>query len=610
MPFVRLRFFTLLYAQSISSNNMQTVATRIFDFLDLYIKPQNKPDTLACKRHGEWVTFSSQQFCEEVDKVSLGLIQLGVQASDRIAIVSEGRPEWNIVDFGIQQVGAVSVPIYPTLTLDDFQYIFHEAEVRFVFVGDAGLFRKLIDVVATAPSVEEMYTFDAVKSAKNLTDVTSKAHEANRPKLDAMKAAVQPDDLLSIIYTSGTTGDPKGVMISHRNILSNAEEGQKLIAFGSEARALSFLPLNHVFERMVQYVYLRSGISIYYAESVATIAENLREVHPTVLSTVPRLLEKVYDKIVAKGYELSRVSRNIFLWALDLGLKYDPNKDMGWWYNARLSLAKKLVFSKWQEALGGKLQMIVVGAAATPPRIARVFWAAGIPVCEGYGLTETSPVISFNRLYPQQEIRIGTVGMVIDGVEVKLADDGEILVKGPNVMKGYYRKPHLTAEVISADGWFHTGDIGQWVDDKFLKLTDRKKEIFKISAGKYVAPQAVEAKLKESFFIEQAVVLGDGQKYAAALIVPSFDAIKEFCRIENITYTSDDEIIKNEKVSAKIRSEIENENKELAPYERVKKYHLLSRELSAANGELTPTLKPKRRIIQEKYKAEIEEMFA
>lgn len=588
---------------------MNTLATRIFDILDLYVKPQNKPDSLASKRQGEWALISAEQFCEQVDKVSLGLIKLGVQAGDRIAIISEGRPEWNIIDFGIQQVGAISVPIYPTLTIEDFQYIFHEAEVRFVFVGDATLFRKLIDVVATAPTVEEMFTFDAVKSAKNWSFVTSQADESNRPKLEEMKAAVKADDLLSIIYTSGTTGNPKGVMLTHQNLLSNVQEGCKMIAFGGEARALSFLPLNHVFERMVQYVYLRSGISIYYAESVATIAENLREVHPTVLSTVPRLLEKVYDKIIAKGYEQPRISRNIFLWALDLGLKYDPNKDLGWWYNTQLKLARKLVFSKWQEALGGKLEMIVAGAAATPPRIARVFWAAGIPVCEGYGLTETSPVIAFNRLFPQQDIRIGTVGIVIDGVEVKLADDGEILVKGPNVMKGYYLKPELTAEVVSADGWFHTGDIGQFIDGKFLKLTDRKKEIFKTSAGKYVAPQAVEAKLKESFFVEQAVVVGDGQKYAAALIVPSFDAIKEFCRVESIAYTSDAEIIKNEKVLAKFRVEVENANKDLAPYERVKKYHLLPRELSVANGELTPTLKPKRRIIQEKYKTEIEGLF-
>lgn len=588
---------------------MKTVATRIFDILDLYVKLQNKPDVLASKRQGEWGTISAEQFCEQVDKVSLGLIKLGVQAGDRIAIVSEGRPEWNIIDFGIQQVGAISVPIYPTLTIEDFQYIFHEAEVRFVFVGDATLFRKLIDVVATTPTVEEMFTFDAVKSAKNWSSVTSQADESNRPKLEEMKATVKSDDLLSIIYTSGTTGNPKGVMLTHQNLLSNVQEGCKMIAFGAEARALSFLPLNHVFERMVQYVYLRSGISIYYAESVATIAENLREVHPTVLSTVPRLLEKVYDKIIAKGYEQPRVSRNIFLWALDLGLKYDPNKDFGWWYNTQLKLARKLVFSKWQEALGGKLEMIVAGAAATPPRIARVFWAAGIPVCEGYGLTETSPVIAFNRLFPQQDIRIGTVGIVIDGVEVKLADDGEILVKGPNVMKGYYLKPELTAEVISADGWFHTGDIGQFVDRKFLKLTDRKKEIFKISTGKYVAPQAVEAKLKESFFVEQAVVVGDGQKYAAALIIPSFDAIKEFCRVESIAYTSDAEIINNEKVLAKFRAEVEEANKDLAPYERVKKYYLLPRELSVANGELTPTLKPKRRIIQEKYKTEIAGLF-
>lgn len=588
---------------------MLSSTTRIFDILEYAVRPQNKANVLACKRKGEWLTFSAGDILQQIDEMSLGLISLGINVGDRIAIVSDGRPEWNILDFAIQQIGAISVPIYPTLTLDDFQFIFHESDVKLVFVGDASLFRKLLDIVATAPSIEEMYTFDTVKSAKNWLDVQAQANEDHRSELDRRKANVQPDDLLSIIYTSGTTGNPKGVMLTHQNLISNVIEGCKLIAFGTEARALSFLPLNHVFERMVQYVYLRSGISIYYAENVATIAENLKEVRPTVLSTVPRLLEKVYDKIIAKGYEQPRIQRNIFLWALDLGLKYDPNKSMGFLYNAQLKLARKLVFSKWQEGLGGKLEMIVAGAAATPPRIARVFWAAGIPVCEGYGLTETSPVISFNRLFPQPEVRIGTVGLVIDGVEVKLANDGEILVKGPNVMKGYYLKPELTAEVIDANGWFHTGDIGEWIDGRFLKITDRKKEIFKTSAGKYVAPQAVEAKLKESFFVEQAVVMGDGQKYAAALIVPSFEAIKEFCRVENITYTSDEEIIKNEKVVAKLRAEIENENRELAPYERIKKYHLLSNALSVENGELTPTLKPKRRIIQEKYKAEIAGLF-
>ncbi len=588
---------------------MLSTTNCLFDILDFTVRPQNKPNVFACKRQGEWLTFSAENILQQIDAVSLGLIGLGVQIGDRIAIVSDGRPEWNILDFALQQIGAVSVPIYPMLTLDDFQFIFHEAEVKFVFVGDASLFRKLIDVVATAPAIEEMFTFDAVKSAKNWQFVQSRADEALRPELEARKASIQPDDLLSIIYTSGTTATPKGVMLSHNNLMSNVIEGCKLIAFGPEARALSFLPLNHVFERMVQYVYMRAGISIYYAENVTTIAENLKEVRPTVLSTVPRLLEKVYDKIIAKGYEQPRIQRNIFLWALDLGLKYDPNKSMGFLYDTQLKLARKLVFSKWQEGLGGKLEMIVAGAAATPPRIARVFWAAGIPVCEGYGLTETSPVISFNQLFPQPEIRIGTVGLVIDGVEVKLADDGEILVKGPNVMKGYYLKPELTAEVIDAEGWFHTGDIGEWIEGRFLKITDRKKEIFKTSAGKYVAPQAVEAKLKESFFVEQAVVMGDGQKYAAALIVPSFEAIKEFCRVENITYTSDEEIIKNEKVVAKLRAEIENENRELAPYERIKKYHLLSSPLSVENGELTPTLKPKRRIIQEKYKEQIAGLF-
>ena len=583
--------------------------TRLFDLLELCVKPLNKPDVLATKQSGEWVKYAGCDFCELVDELSKGLLQMGVQPGDRLAIVSDGRPEWNIVDFGIQQVGAISVPIYPVMTTEDFAYIFEEAEVKIVFAADRELYEKLSPIIATSTTVEELFLFEQVRGTKHWKEIIKKGANANEATLAERKLAVQPDDLLSIIYTSGTTGHPKGVMLTHQNVLSNVAEARKYLSFGPEARALSFLPLNHVFERMVQYTYFYQGISIYYAENVATIAENLREVRPQVFTSVPRLLEKIYDRIVAKGYEKMRLGRTIFLWALELGLRYDPNQSQGAWYNFQLRWARKLVFKKWKTVLGGNLQLVVVGAAALPPRIMRVFWAAQIPVCEGYGLTETSPVIATNRLWPRLEVCIGTVGLVLENAEVKIAEDGEILVKGPGVMKGYYRQPALTAEVLTPDGWLHTGDIGEWVAGKYLKITDRKKEIFKTSVGKYVAPQVVEARLKESFFVEQAVVVGDGQKYAAALIVPSFEAIGEWCRIEKIPYTSDAEMIENEQVIKKIAAEIAQSNTYLAPYERVKKYHLLVTPLTAENNELTPTLKPKRRIIQAKYAAEIKALF-
>ena len=583
---------------------------RLFDLLDQYIKPANKTDVLARKERGEWTTYSAEQFIELVNQFSLGLLALGIQAQDRIAIVSDGRPEWNIVDFGIQQIGAISVPIYPTMTNEDFQYIFHEAEVRLVFAGDDVLYHKLNHVVATSQTVEELFLFDHLRGAKHWSEVTKKGAVGEVAILEKHKASVQPDDLLSIIYTSGTTGSPKGVMLTHHNVWSNVQEACKYLELGVEARALSFLPLNHIYERTVQYTYFQLGISIYYAESIEAISENLREVRPQVFTTVPRLLEKVYDRIVAKGYEQTRIRRNIFLWALDLGLKYDPNRRQSSWYEFQLKWARKLVFNKWKEALGGRVELVSVGAAALPPRIARVFWAAGIPICEGYGLTETSPLVATNRLWPSQNLRIGTVGLALDNVQIKIADDGEILVKGPNVMQGYYKQPALTAEVLTPEGWLHTGDIGELIEGKYLKITDRKKEIFKTSVGKYVAPQVVETKLKESFFVEQVVVVGDGQKYAAALIVPSFEALREWCKTENIVFEENSEIIENEQVVAKIEQEVEKANQDLAPYERVKKFHLLAEPFSVENNQLTPSLKPKRRVIQARYAAEIKGLFA
>jgi len=428
-------------------------------------------------------------------------------------------------------------------------------------------------------------------------------------QLEPLKAAVQPDDILTIIYTSGTTGNPKGVMLTHNNLISNVQGTVPYVPVNNTHRALSFLPLCHIFERMLLYLYMRIGVSIYYAESIEKVADNLKEVQPHVFTTVPRLLEKVYDKIVAKGMELTGVKRKLFFWALELGLKYDTQENKGWWYNKQLELANKIIFSKWREALGGNVIAIVAGGAALQPRLARVFWSANIRVMEGYGLTETSPVIAVNRFEPDNNV-IGTVGLPIDGVEVKISDeDGEILTRGPHVMKGYYNKPELTAEVIDSEGWFHTGDIGELVKGRYIKITDRKKEMFKTSGGKYIAPQPIENKLKESVVIEQAMVVGSGQKYAAALIVPSFLGLQDWCQHKGITYTTDAEMITKPEVIEKFQREIDKTNEGLAQYETIKKFKLIPSMWTVETGELTPTLKVKRKNITVNYLTEINSMY-
>ncbi len=587
---------------------MSQPISRLFDLLPESIAKYNKPDVFASKLKGEWVKISANEFIDNINQLSYGLLKLGVKKGDKIAIISESRPEWNIVDFGIQQVGAVSVPLYPNITVEDYKYIFQDADISYVFVGDEALLEKAEEAIKVAPSVKAIYTFDKIKGANHWKDVTDTASEENKATVEAIKKSIKTDDLLTLIYTSGTTGKPKGVMLTHHNIISDFEGCKDYFPIDADCRALSFLPLNHVYERMVLYLYMRLGVSIYYAQNMGTIAEDLKDVKPQIFTTVPRLLEKVYDKIVATGYGLEGFKRRIFLWALDLGLQYDPNISGGWWYNQQLKLAQKLVFSKWQEALGGNIRMICSGAAALQPRLARVFWAAGIPVSEGYGMTEASPVIATNRVKPL-DLRIGTVGPVIDGGTIKIADDGEILYKGPNVMVGYYNLPELTKEAIDADGWLHTGDIGTLVEGKFLKITDRKKEIFKTSGGKYVAPQVLENKIKESIYVEQIMVVGEGQKFPGALIIPEFVALKAWCKAQNIPYSSDAEIVKNHDVHKLIMDEVNRFNKEFAPYEQVKKIELLANPWTIENGEITPTLKPKRKVIMNKYKDLIEGMY-
>lgn len=576
--------------------------TRVFDLLPFSLEHNKKEDMFSMKENGVWRKYSTEESISIINSISLGLLELGIKKDDKVAIMSNNRPHWNFADFAIAQIGATVVPLYPTLAEADLKFILNDAEVKIVFAGDADLVVKLNSVKAETPSLQEVYSFDQVKGCKHWTEVTDLAKGKDVATLKPYQAAVKPDDLLTLIYTSGTTGTPKGVMLTHNNLASNYRDCSGLLVPEMKV-GLSFLPLSHIFERMVIYLYLYNGISVYYAESLETIGANLLEVKPHIFSSVPRLLEKVYDRIVAKGSELTGIKKKLFFWSLDLGLRYE--EDNGWWYDFQLSIARKLVFKKWREALGGEIMAVVTGGAALQPRLAKVFTAAGVPVYQGYGLTETSPVSNVNR--PGYN-RFGTSGLTIPNVEVKIAADGEILVKGPNVMKGYYKRPDATAEAIDQDGWFHTGDIGE-IQDGYLKITDRKKEIFKTSGGKYIAPQVMENKFKESPFIEQIIVIGEGQRFPAALVVPAFAYVKEWCEKKGIACTSNEELCKQPQVIEKIEQEIAAHNEEFGHWEQVKKFELLPKEFSIDGGEMTPKLSMKRKVIMEKYAALIEKIY-
>ncbi len=571
--------------------------TRIFDIIPQLLEKYNKPNALAAKENGKWVEYSTRQFADSVNYLSYGLFNLGIEREDKIGIISNNRPEWNFADYAIQQSGCVSVPIYPTISENDLNFIFSDAKIKYVFVSTVDLYNKVKAVAVNCPSVKGIYTFNKVEGAKHWTELLNDGIKNPKEKeIEAIKSTIKPNDLFSILYTSGTTGNPKGVMLSHNNLISNSIACKVLCPFAADWKALSFLPLNHVYERMLNTLYLYLGVSIYYAESIDAVGENLKEVKPQIFVTVPRLLEKVYDKIIAKGAELSGMKKMIFFWAVNLGLRFELNGANGWWYELQLKIANKLVFSKWREALGGNIVAVASGGAALQPRLARVFNAARIPCLEGYGLTETSPVIAVNNFTPNS-ICFGTVGPVIEHVTVSFAEDGEILVKGPNVMLGYFNRPDATAESIDKDGWFHTGDIGEFVDNRFLKITDRKKEIFKTSGGKYIAPVMIENKLKESPFIEQVMVIGENEKYASALIVPAFAYLKEYCKRHNIEFTSNEALIQNPEIKARIVEEVEKVNKQLAHYETIKRPELLAREWSIDKNEMTPKLSLKRKII-------------
>jgi long-chain acyl-CoA synthetase len=593
---------------------------RLFDCIQYHLEKTPLEDMLAGKEGGQYKRYSTEKISEIVDDLSAGLLRIGigpgdmsVEGRDKVAILCKNRPEWVMLDLAVQQIGAILTPIYPTININELKFVLNDAQVKMVFVNDEELFLKVLSVKDQVPSLKEIYTFEHVANAKHWKEILALGTPALKEETKSIAAKINYEDLATIIYTSGTTGTPKGVMLSHKNILSNVMACIPCFPPGEKLRALSFLPLNHIFERMVTYLYLFRGTSIYYAESFDTIGDNLKEVQPQIFSTVPRLLEKVYDRIMQKGSELSGIKKKLFFWAHGLAEKFEINKPLGFAYKFQLALANKIVFSKWREGLGNNILCVVSGGAACQVRLIRIFTAAKIPIMEGYGLTETSPVIAVNR-YNENQRMFGTVGPLIDGVEVKIAEDGEILCKGPNVMMGYYKRPDLTANEIT-DGWYHTGDIGMLVEnprdsaDKYLKITDRKKELFKTSGGKYVAPLPIENKLKESPFIEQVMLVGAEKKFVGALIVPSFSNLQDWSRKNNVSASGNEELIRNPKVIEMFRELIESFNKFFNHVEQVKKFELLAHEWSVDTGEMTPKLSLKRKVIMEKYRDAIDRIY-
>lgn len=568
---------------------------RLFDFPYHQLEQYNLKEALVTKYDGKWVATTTQSYLDQANAISRGLLKLGVKPNDKIAVISStNRTEWNIMDIGILQLGAQNVPIYPTISEEEYEYVLNHSESIYCFVSDEEVLTKVNAIKANVPTLKEVYSFDAINGCKSWEEVKEK-DKTLQPEVEKLKDAVKEDDLATLIYTSGTTGRPKGVMLSHKNVVSNAiNSASRFPIISGQSKALSFLPVCHIYERMLMYLYQYTGVSIYFAESLDTISENLKEVQPEVMTAVPRLLEKVYDKIIAKGADLTGIKKKLFFWAVETGLEYEPYGQNGWWYEKKLGIARKLIFSKWQEALGGNLKVIASGSAALQPRLARVFNAANIGVMEGYGLTETSPVISVNDMR-DHGFKIGTVGKPIPETEVKIAEDGEILIKGPQVMIGYYKDQEKTDEVLE-NGYFHTGDIGEIDSEGFLKITDRKKEMFKTSGGKYVAPQIIENMMKQSRFIEHIMVVGEGEKMPAALIQPNFEFVTEWAKLKNINVgTTPQEIASNEEVKNRIQEDVDLHNEKFGKWERVKRFELTPDEWSIEAGHLTPTMKLKRR---------------
>lgn len=588
--------------------------TRIFDILDLYrVNYADKEVAFARKVDVNWITYSSKDYLEMVELLSLGFLALGVKKGDKIGTITTNRPEWNFVDMSLAQVGAIHVPVYPTLSESDHEFIFKHAEIGMIFISDKLLLDKLIPIIKKVKLDDQVYTFNEIADVKNWKEI-AELGKAKKDEFSQMlqerKNSIKTEDLLTIIYTSGTTGSPKGVMLSHKNLLSNSMATGKMLPLNDTHRALSFLPLCHVYERMMVYNFQLNGVSIYYVENLAKIGEFIKEIKPHVFNTVPRLLEKVYDSIIAKGKDLTGIKKFLFFWAVRIGKRYDIHKSQGWYYDQRLKIARKLIFSKWRAGLGGSVNLIVSGGSALQTRLQRIFWAAEMPIYEGFGLTESSPVIAVNDPTNTDNVMFGTVGPALPGVTIKLAEDGEILAKGDGIMMGYYKDEAQTNEVIDQDGWLHTGDIGVMVEGRFLKITDRKKEIFKISSGKYIAPQVIENIFKESPFIEQLIVVGENQKFASAIISPSFNTLHFWAAKHKIHYHSNNDLITKPELISRIQKEVSHLNKRLGATEQIKKFRLVADEWSPVTGELSQTLKLKRKLVKARYDHLIKDIYS
>jgi long-chain acyl-CoA synthetase len=583
--------------------------TRLFDLLELYRHEfRSIPDAFNAKREGKWISFSAADYVEISNLISLGFLSMGVGRGTKVATIMVNSPEWNFFDFGIMQTGAIQVPIYPTISEENFRFILNDAQVEYLVISNAEIYRRIKSLLPGIPSLKKVFSVEPVRGVSHWSEITD-AGRRHQPAADLNRTrdSILPGDMVTIIYTSGTTGLPKGVMLSHLNFISNFKACSHIREFGMRDRVLSFLPLCHVYERMLNYLFQSYGMSVFYADNLEQVSEYLREVRPHTFAAVPRVLEKIYNRVVSRGRDLPRLQKGIFFWALRQGHKFELDHKRGLIYDIKLLFANMLIFSKWRRLMGGEVKVIVSGGASLHPRLSRLFWAAGIPIIEGYGLTETSPVIAVSNLKPGG-MRFGYVGPLLPGVEVRIDVDGEILVRGPGVMLGYYNKPEKTAQVIDPEGWFHTGDIGE-LDRGFLRITDRKKEIFKTSGGKIVSPQMIEQRMKESPFVEHIMVIGDNRPYAAALIIPNFDHLRKWCALKHIAFSSREKAVYNPRIIRRIRKEVEWLNQDFGQTERIKKFRLLADEWNMAGGELSPTLKLRRKFIQEKYHQIIEETY-
>ena len=599
---------------SFKTFNLKIMVTRTFDILDQYRTLYRLEDALACKVAGKWTKYSGDEYIQFANDISCGLLSMGYKRGDRIAMISNNRPEWNFLEMGMAQIGVISVPIYPTISFDEYQYILNHAAPRMLVVSDKLLLEKLRPLFEKSSTIEHVYSFNNIEGVSNWKEISTlglNRSEELLPQVQQIKDAIMPDDMLSIIYTSGTTGTPKGVMLSHNNFVSNfkATGDRNYLGSMTGIRALSFLPISHIYERMMNYHFQNLGFSVYYAENMGAIMDNIKEIKPHIFNTVPRLLERIYIGIIGKGRELKGIKKKIFDDAIKVGVQYNPRRKSNIFYRLRLTLARRLVYSQWLAVLGGQLRIIVSGGASLQTRLANLFNAAGIDLLEGYGLTETSPVIAVSDLRRGRP-KPGTVGPVLDGVEVKLSDDGEILCKGPNVMLGYYKDPVMTSYLIDPDGFFHTGDIGSFDENGFLTITDRKKEIFKLSSGKFVSPQVIENRLKESMLVDQVFVIGENEKFASALISPSFTQLHQWCFDRGIKFSDNRELVQLPEVIECFQQVVNQVNKQMSAAEQIKRFRIVTEEWSAQTGELSQTLKLKRSQLSEKYAKVINEIYA